>query len=422
MDPLSREHALELDRLDSLAPFRDQFQISDPGLIYFDGNSLGRLPKPVVPRLTQVVQKEWGEQLICGWNQGWWEAPRRVGDKVASLLGAAPAQVIVSDQTSLNLFKLAVAALELRPDRSRIITDTLNFPSDLYVLQGAVQLLGGRHEIVRIGSRDGEVTPDLDDLTAAIDDLTALVTLSHVTFKSGYLYDMRAITRVAHDSGALVLWDLSHSAGAVPIELDACEVDFAVGCTYKYLNGGPGAPAFLYVRKALQESVRSPIWGWWGEARPFAFELDYAPARGIERFLAGTPPMLSLLALEEGLTPLLQAGIQVVRSKSVALTELAIQLFGALLAPLGFLLGSPTDPARRGSHVSIRHAEGYRINRALIEEMSLIPDFREPDNIRLGFAPLYTSFVDVWDGFDRIRRTVVERRFEKYPRDRFNVT
>ena len=422
MAPLSRELAVELDRNDPLASFRNQFQISDPDLIYLDGNSLGRLPKAVVAPAADAVQDGWGSNLIRGWNKGWWEAPHRIGEKIASVLGAGAGQVIVSDQTSLNLFKLAAAALQARPHRTRIVTDTLNFPSDLYILQGLVRLLGDRHEIVRVGSLDGDVTPDLSALEAVIDGTTALVTLSHVTFKSGYLYDMQAITQMAHRSGALVLWDLSHSAGAVPTELDACNADFAVGCTYKYLNGGPGSPAFLYVNQALQDQVESPIWGWWGEAQPFAFGLDYRPAPGVDRFLAGTAPMLSTLAMEAALTPLLEAGSSRLRKKSIALTEFAVQLSDVHLAPLGFRLGSPRDPERRGSHISLRHAEGYRINRALIEELNLIPDFREPDNIRIGLAPLYTSFSDVWEGIDRLRRAFVEKRYERYPKQRQLVT
>ncbi len=421
-DPLSRERAFELDRDDPLAAFRSRFQISDPDLIYFDGNSLGRLPNAVVARSDEVVRREWGDSLIRGWNQGWWEAPRRLGEKIAPLLGAATGQVIVSDQTSLDLFKLAAAALEIRPGRSRIVTDALNFPSDLYVLQGLANLLGRHHEVTRIGSPDDEVTPDLAALEASIDEQTALLTLSHVTFKSGYLYDMQAVNRLAHRTGALVLWDLSHSAGVVAIQLDASETDLAIGCTYKYLNGGPGAPAFLYVNRALQDQLRSPIWGWWGEAQPFAFELDYRPAPGVDRFLTGTAPILSMLALEESLAPLIEAGIPRLREKSKALTQLAIRLSDAYLVPLGFRLGSPRDPERRGSHVSLRHADAYRISRALVDEMNVIPDFREPDNIRLGFAPLYTTFVEVWDGIDRIRDTVQEERFRKYPQRRLTVT
>jgi kynureninase len=422
MDRLSRAYATQLDQADELARFRGRFVVDEPDLIYLDGNSLGRLPKEVIHRMATGVEAEWGKRLIRSWNEGWWEAPLRVGNKIATLVGAGPDQIAVCDQTSVNLFKLVMAALKLNPERHRIITDTLNFPSDLYVLQGIVELLGGRHEIVRIGARDDDITPDLEALEAAIDEGTALVTLSHVTFKSGYQYDMQHVTELAHRHGAMVLWDLSHSAGALPIELDLFGVDFAVGCTYKYLNGGPGAPAFLYVNKALQESAVSPIWGWHGQQRPFAFGLQYEPAPGITRFLAGTTPMLSMIALEAALAPITEAGIARLRKKSVGLTEYAVELTDAVLAPLGFMLGSPRDPERRGSHISIRHADGYRINRALIDEMNVIPDFREPDNLRLGLAPLYTSYADVWKGIDRIRRVVEEKRHEKYAGQRAVVT
>ncbi|HEX6035670.1 MAG TPA: aminotransferase class V-fold PLP-dependent enzyme, partial [Anaerolineales bacterium] len=360
--------------------------------------------------------------LIRGWNKGWWESPSRIGNKIASLLGAEERQVMVGDQTSINLFKLATAALTLQPQRTGIITDTFNFPSDLYILQGINNLLGDRHQIIRIGSIDNDITPDLTALEIAIGENTSLVTLSHVTFKSGYLYDMAHITEVAHSKGALVLWDLSHSAGAVPIELDKCDVDFAIGCTYKYLNGGPGAPAFLYVNQRIQNDVISPIWGWWGQKDPFEFDLDYQPAPGVQRFLTGTAPVLSTLAMEEALTPLLDAGMDAIRRKSILMTDYASFLTDTLLAPLGFSLGSPRDSDRRGSHISIRHEEGYRINRAMIEELNVIPDFRAPDNIRLGFAPLYISFSDIWEGFDRIRRVVQEKRYEKYPKQKLTVT
>ena len=422
MDTLSREYALRLDEQDELAAFRERFVIAEPELIYLDGNSLGRLPVDVIARMEQAVKQEWGTRLIRAWNEGWWEAPGRVGDKIAPLLGSTAGQVTVGDQTSVNLFRLATAALNLRSERRRIVTDTLNFPSDLYILQGIVQLLGNRHEIVRIGTPDDEITPDLAALEGAVDQSTALVTLSHVTFKSGYLYDMQAVTELAHRNGALVLWDLSHSAGALPLELDKCNADFAVGCTYKYLNGGPGAPAFLYVNRSLHEKAVSPIWGWHGQARPFAFDLDYEPGPGVQRFLAGTTPMLSMIALEASLAHILEAGITRLREKSIRLSQYAIELSDAMLAPHGFTLGSPRDPERRGSHVSIRHPDGYRINRALIEEMKVIPDFREPDNLRLGFAPLYTCFLDVWQGFDLIRRVMEEKRQEKYSKQRLLVT
>jgi len=418
----SKDYAVRFDEQDKLASYRNDFVITDPDLVYFDGNSLGRLTKASVERARQIIEEEWGKELIRGWNKGWWESPARVGEKIARLIGAAAGQVIVGDITSIKLFKLTMAALALLPERKCILTDTLNFPSDLYILQGCVQLLGDKHKIVRIGSRDGDITPDLATLERAINNDTALVTLSHVVFKSGYLYDMAAVTELAHLKGALVLWDLSHSVGVVPIALDQCKVDFAIGCTYKYLNGGPGAPAFLYVNQSLQDRVSSPIWGWWGQNQPFAFDLDYAPAPGVNRFLTGTQPMLSLLTMEAALDPLLEAGMEAIRTKSVLLTEYASYLTDHLLAPLGFSLGSPRDPARRGSHISVRHEEGYRISRALIEEMNLIPDFREPDNIRLGFAPLYTTFHEVWEGFNRIHNVVVEKRYENFPKQRATVT
>jgi kynureninase len=428
-----RKFALSLDQQDNLASFRDRFVIADPDLIYLDGNSLGRLPKAVVERLRLAVEDEWGRGLIRAWNQDWWGAPVRVGEKIARLVGAASGQVIVCDSTSVDLFKLVLAALSIHPQRRRIVTDTLNFPSDLYVLQGCAQLLspsplqgegrgGGRHQILRIGSRDGDVTPDLAALETAIDENTALVTLSQVTFKSGYLYAMDAITELAHRKGALVLWDLCHSVGAVPIALDACRADFAIGCTYKYLNGGPGSQAFLYVRKEWQEKITSPIWGWWGQDQPFAFDLDYTPAPGIARFLSGSQGILSLLAMEAALDVTLEAGMERIREKSIRMTEYLVDLFDTRLAPLGFTLGTPRTPDRRGSHVSIRHPEGYRINRALIDDMNVVPDFREPDNLRLGLAPLYTSFADVWEGVDRIRRVVEEKGYQKYPTDRLTVT
>jgi kynureninase len=428
----SLDFARQLDQKDPLAFYRQEFVSNDPDLIYLDGNSLGRLPKLVIERMKKAIEEEWGTDLIRGWNKGWWDSPTRIGDKIGSLIGATPGQVVAGDQTSINLFKLATAALTLQPHRKRIITDTFNFPSDLYILQGIVKLLapspmvgegrGGGHEIIRIGAKDNDITPDLAALEAAINEDTALVTLSHVTFKSGYLYDMAHITELAHRNEALVLWDLSHSAGAVPVELDKSEADLAIGCTYKYLNGGPGAPAFLYVNKRLQENVTSPIWGWWGQKDPFEFDLEYQPAPGVQRFLAGTAPMLSTLAMEEALTPLLQAGMKAIRDKSVLMTDYACYLTDEWLEPLGFSLGSPRDSARRGSHISIRHEDGYRINRTMIEDMNVIPDFRAPDNIRLGFAPLYISFTDIREGFDRIRKVVEKKLYEKYPKQKLTVT
>ncbi|MBM4428081.1 MAG: kynureninase [Chloroflexi bacterium] len=418
----SRDFALQLDQQDKLASFKEAFVIPDPSLIYFDGNSLGAMPKAAQEKSRQIVDEQWGKDLIRGWNKGWWDAPSRVGDRIGQLIGAAAGQTLVGDTVSVNLFKLATSALTLQPHKTRIITDTFNFPSDLYILQGINQTLGNRHEIIRIGASDNDITPDLAALKAAINENTALVTLSHVVFKSGYMYDMQRITDLAHKKGALVLWDLSHSVGSVPVHLDDCNADFAIGCTYKYLNGGPGAPAFLYVNKNIQEKLSSPIWGWWGQKNPFDFDLDYTPAPGSQRFLVGTQPMISLLTMEAALEPMLQAGMDSLREKSILMTDFASFLTDSWLVPFGFSLGSPLDSAIRGSHISIRHPEGYRINRALIEEMNVIPDFRAPDNLRIGFAPLYLSFADVWEGFDRIRRVMEEKRYEKYPKNKLAVT
>jgi kynureninase len=418
---LDREFALRSDRADELAGYSQAFFVAEPDLIYLDGNSLGRLARPTVERVNRLVVDEWGRGLIRSWNSGWYEAPRRIGDKIARLVGAAPGQVVVSDTTSVDLFKLTMAALALRPGRTNIVSDTLNFPSDLYVLQGCCQLLGQRYTLRLAPSADG-ITVDERALAALIDEQTALVCLSHVAYKSGYLYDAANVTGRAHDAGALMLWDLCHSVGVVPIELDRWSVDFAVGCTYKYLNGGPGSPAFLYVRRDLQESASQPIWGWFGQHSPFSFELAYRPSPGIGRFLVSSPPVLSMVAMESALDVVMEAGIDRIRSKSVALTSYLVRLVGSLLVPLGFQLGTPRDPQQRGSHVSIRHPEAYRICRALIEEMAVLPDFREPDSIRLGLAPLYTRFIDVWEAVDRTRRVVEEKRYLHYPVDRLPVT
>ena len=418
---LGLEYALGLDAEDDLAGFQAEFVQAEPDLIYLDGNSLGRLPRRTVERLGIAVTDGWGRDLIRGWNSGWYDAPGRIGDSIGRLIGASSGQVTVSDSTSVNLFKLVMAALSQRPGRDRIVSDALNFPSDLYILQGCIHLLGNQHCLHLVPSEDG-ISVDLSTLLRAIDEHTALVTLSHVAFKSGFLHDAAQVTARARELGALVLWDLSHSVGVVPIDLDDWGADLAVGCSYKYLNGGPGAPAFLYVRRDLQEQARSPIWGWFGRQAPFGFDLDYEPAEGISRFLAGTPTMLSLLAMEPALELTLEAGIERIRQKSVALTSYLVYLADTVLGPLGFTLGTPRDAARRGSHVSIRHSEGYRINRALIEEMQVLPDFREPDNIRLGLAPLYTSFSDVWHAVDRVRRVVAEGRYRRYGRERSQVT
>ena len=418
---LSLDYAKYLDEQDELAPFRTRFYHADADMIYMDGNSLGRLPMTSMERVEKAVRDEWGEKLIRSWGINWFQAPIQVGEKVAQLVGAAKGQVAISDSTTINLYKLAMSALMLRPERKKIITDTLNFPSDLYMLQGCNHILGGKHSIQMLEAADG-MRVTTQTVLDAIDEDTALVTLSHVVFKSGYMYDAKTISAYAHKKGALVLWDLSHAVGSVPVELDEWQADFAAGCTYKYINGGPGAPAFLYVRRDLQEEALSPIWGWFGQQAPFRFDLDYTPAVGIQRFLSGTPAVLSVLAMEPGIDLLLEAGIQPLRKKSIQLTSYLIDLFDAKLVPLGFSLGTPREAAQRGSHVSLRHPDGYRINRALIEEMNVIPDFREPDNIRLGMTPMYTSFQDVWETVQRIERVITEKRVMHFPETRLTVT
>ncbi len=417
--PTTLEEARALDATDPLSAFRERFVIADPELIYLDGNSLGRLPRATGERLATVVEYEWGKRLVRGWGEGWFDAPQRIGGKLAGLLGAAADEVVLADSTSVNLFKLALAALLARPDRRVIVTDDLNFPSDLYVLESVARLAGGSVRVVP--SADGIHGP-VEALLAALDGDTALLSLSHTVFKSGYTYDMAALTAVAHRAGALALWDLSHSAGAVAVALNGAVADLAVGCTYKYLNGGPGAPAFLYVRRDLQDQLANPISGWIGRRDPFDFALDYAPAPGIGRFLTGTPPILSLSAVEPGVDLLLEAGMARLRARSVRLSEYLIVRWEERLAPLGFRLNSPRDPARRGSHVSLGHADGLRINLALIHDQKVLPDFRRPDNIRLGIAPLYNSFADIHTAVERLRAVVVDRLYERYDAAGLTVT
>jgi kynureninase len=417
--------ACQLDAVDKLAPFRDEFVIADPGLIYLDGNSLGRLPKRSVDFIRDLVEKGWGERLIRGWNTGWFTAAQTLGDKISRLIGAQTGEVLVSEATSTNLFKLAVAALRARPGRTKIVTDALNFPSDLYIFQGIIDLLGGQHRLEVIPSRDG-ISIHPDDLATAIDTDTALVSLTHVAFKSAFMYDLAAVTALVHQHGALTLWDLSHSVGAVPLDLDAAGADLAVGCTYKYLNGGPGAPAFLYVRRELQAQLIQPIWGWFAAANPFDFDLDFTPAEGIARFQVSTPPVLSLLSIEPALDLLLEAGMDRLRAKSIQQTEYLIYLAKEWLLPLGFEIGSPLEAAQRGSQVSIKHPEAYRINRAMIEPQTeglrIIPDFRAPDNLRLGIAPIYTTFMDIHRALARIREIVKTKEYEQFSGERAAVT
>lgn len=423
--PLSIKNIQRIDNKDELKEFRSRFELNDPNLIYMDGNSLGVLPKSTHPRMNEVIEKEWGERLIRSWNEGWYDRSQTISAKIAQLIGAQPDEVIVADSTSVNLFKLAYGALKLQNDRTKIISDNLNFPSDIYLLQGLNEVFGNKHQIELAESMDGIQIPT-ETYEKLIDSNTALVTLSHVVFKSAYMYDMKAITDLAHQNGALMLWDLSHAAGAVPVDLNGCNVDLAVGCTYKYLNGGPGSLAFLYVRKDLQEKLESPIWGWFGEDDPFEFGLDYRPAKGIRKFLAGTPPLLSLSAIEPAVDIMLEAGMDKIRQKSIKQTDLIIQLFNGKLANLGYSLGSPSDSSQRGSHVSLKHPEAYRICKALIDPeiggKTVIPDFREPDNIRLGITPLYTTFKDIWDTVEQLEVIVNQKLYDKFDKAKDAVT
>ncbi len=418
--PIDEAYAFELDAGDSLAHFRARFVVAEPGLIYMDGNSLGRLPRDTAARAEDLIARQWGTRLIRSWNEGWFSAPERVGAKIACLLGAQPDEVIVADSTSVNLFKLIVAALRTQKGRVRVLTDDLNFPSDLYCMQGAIDLLDKQHQLEIIPSVDGIHGPAAE-LQAALDERVALVVLSHTTFKSGYMYDLAEITAAAHAVGALVLWDFSHSVGAVPLDVSTAQADLAVGCTYKYLNGGPGAPAFLYIRRELQEKLHNPVAGWMGQKDPFQFGLAYQGTGSLRGFLTGTPAILSLSLIEPGVDLLLEAGLDKLRAKSEQQSAYLIELWQALLEPLGFSLNSPRNVQRRGSHVSLGHPEGLRIDLALLDE-NILPDFRVPDNLRLGLAPLYISFHDIYTAIARLQQIVEERRYEKYSTERPIVT
>jgi kynureninase len=397
--PTQRAHAEELDAADQLAGFRGCFLLTDPSVIYLDGNSLGPLPTATEARIAEVVRHEWGAGLVRSWGQ-WIEEPRRVGDLLGlHLLGAGPGQVLVCDSTTINLYKLASAALEARPGRQVIVTDDDNFPTDRYVLEGIAGQRGCELRKIHTDIDEG-VSPQV--VRDAVDERTALVSLSHVAYRSGALADMAQLTEIAHQAGALMLWDLCHSVGAVPIQLDAAGADLAIGCSYKYLNAGPGSPAFLYVRRGLQDQLRQPVWGWFGQREQFAMGSDYDPAPGIEQFLTGTPQIIGTAAVEEGVTLLGEAGIRRVRAKGAALTGYLIGLADAWLAPHGFTLASPRADSQRGSHVTLRHPEAWRISQALIRQ-GVIGDYRTPERLRLGPAPMFIRFVDVWDALDRLR-------------------
>lgn len=399
----SRAAAERLDAADPLAPARADFALPD-GLIYLDGNSLGALPRAARARTRDVVDREWGSDLIRSWTKNHWiDLPTRIGDKIARLIGAAAGEVVVADSTSINLFKALAGALAMRPERRVILSVADNFPTDLYMAQGLVALLGGRHELKLVAAAE---------IPAAIDAETAVVMLTHVNYRSGAVFDMAAITQAAHRAGALTIWDLAHSAGALPVGLDAAGADLAVGCGYKYLNGGPGAPAFLFVAKRHQPDFVQPLTGWLGHAAPFAFETGYRPAAGIARGICGTPPVLSLAALEVGVDGLLRFDMAAIRAKSLALGDLFIARVEARCAGQGLTLATPRDRDVRGSQVSFAHAHGYPVMQALIAR-GVIGDFRAPDLLRFGFTPLYLRYVDAWDAAEILAEILATRAWDR---------
>jgi kynureninase len=400
---VDRETCLSFDRQDPLAPVRGEFALPD-GVIYLDGNSLGAVPRRTAARLDQVISQEWGSGLIRSWNAAHWiDAPARIGDKIGSLIGASAGEVIVADSTSVNLFKLLAGALRVQPGRHFILTEASNFPTDLYIAQGLIDLLGGNHAL-RVVERA--------EIERSLDGSVAILMLTHVDYATGEIHDMRRITAAAQKVGTLMLWDLSHSAGALPLDLNGSQVDLAVGCGYKYLNGGPGAPAYLYIARGLQDAMPSSISGWMGHAAPFAFEPEYRAAPGMTRQLAGSPPILSMLALEVAVDLWLRVDQQEARRKSMALGDLFIKRVDETCRDLGVAVVSPRDAAERGSQVSLRHQEAYRVIRALIDR-GVIGDFRTPDLMRFGFAPLYTRYVDVFDAVRHLREVLTSRAWDR---------
>ncbi|WP_206997490.1 kynureninase [Trinickia mobilis] len=394
----TREEALALDRNDPLAALRGQFALH-PGVIYLDGNSLGAPPAAAAARAQAVIGSEWGEGLIRSWNTaGWFALPRRLGNKLAPLIGAAENEVVVTDTISINLFKVLSAALKLAnerdPKRRVIVSERSNFPTDLYIAQGLIEQLDRGYEL--------HLVDDPSELPEAIGSDTAVAMITHVNYRTGYMHDMAALTKMIHDAGALALWDLAHSAGAVPVDLNGVGADYAVGCTYKYLNGGPGSPAFVWVPHRHQNAFPQPLSGWWGHRAPFEMDPSYRPDDGIGRFLCGTQPMVSMALVETGLDVFLQTDMHAIRRKSLALTDRFIELVETRCAGMSLKLVTPRAHVQRGSHASFEHPHGYEVMQALIAR-GVIGDYREPHVLRFGFTPLYTRFVDVWDAVETLR-------------------
>ena len=407
---MSLDEARQLDASDPLAFARERFRLPD-GVIYLDGNSLGALPAGAAAALVDTAERQWGTDLIASWNKhGWIDAPQRIAAKLSPIVGAKPNELLIADSTSVCLFKLLAAAIRARPDRRTILTQQFNFPTDLYVAQGLAEMLGLRLKAV-----------SADRIFDSLDTDTAVVTLTHVDYRSAAIHDMRAINQAAHAVGALTVWDLSHSAGAIELDVGSSGCDLAVGCGYKYLNGGPGAPAFITVAERLQDELRSPLQGWMGHAEPFAFDDQYRPAGGIERFLTGTPSILALAALEAGLDTFDGVSMRAVEQKGRALSQLFVDQVEARCGDEVRLV-SPRDPAQRGSHVSFAHPEGYAVMQALIAR-GVIGDFRAPDLTRFGFASLYNSYEEIWRAAEHLGQ-ILETREWDHPRfhERAKVT
>lgn len=404
--PSSRTDCLARDAADPLAPLRDAFALP-AGVIYLDGNSLGARPKAAAARAAEVIEQEWGNDLITSWNTaGWFDMPKRLGDRLAPLVGAQAGEVVVTDTTSINLFKALAGALAIQaadPRRVAIVTERSNFPTDIYMAEGLSAWLARGHT-VRLVDSPGEIP-------AALGDDTAVLLLTHVNYRTGHMHDMAALTALAHQHGALAVWDLAHSAGAVPVDLHGAQADFAVGCTYKYLNGGPGAPAFIWVPARHQGAFTQPLSGWWGHATPFAMAPSFAPCAGIGRALCGTQPVVSLALVECGLDVFAQTDMAALRAKSLALTDLFIALVEEHCAGHPLELVTPRDHARRGSHVSFTHPHGYAVMQALIAR-GVIGDYREPHIMRFGFTPLYTSFTEVWDAVAILKRILDDAAYD----------
>lgn len=404
----TRSHCQALDAQDPLAPLRHQFALPE-GVIYLDGNSLGARPVASLARAQQVIAEEWGNGLIRSWNSaGWADLSLRLGNRLAPLIGARDGEVAITDTTSINLFKVLSAALSVQrqrqPNRKVIVSEASNFPTDLYIAEGLAELLQQGYSLRLVNSPD--------ELPQAIGEDVAVVMLTHVNYKTGYMYDMQALTALSHECGALSIWDLAHSAGAVPIDVHKAGADYAIGCTYKYLNGGPGSQAFVWVNPALVDVVRQPLSGWFGHTRQFAMEAQYAPSSGIARYLCGTQPITSLAMVECGLEIFAQTDMASLRAKSLALTDLFIALVEARCAAHGLALITPREHAKRGSHVSFEHPEGYAVIQALIAR-GVIGDYREPRIMRFGFTPLYTSFVEVFDAVEILGEILDQKTWDQ---------